>query len=43
MTSDVIVLKLVQPFNVGKYFNIFFGVIYKQRIKWGASDRVFTA
>ena len=30
VASDVIVLKLVQSFDVSKYFNIFFGVIYRQ-------------
>ena len=28
MTSDVIILKLLESFNICKYFNIFFGVIY---------------
>ena len=28
MTSDVIILKLVEPFDICKYFNVFFGVIY---------------
>lgn len=28
MTSNVIILKLVEPFDICKYFNVFFGVIY---------------
>lgn len=42
MAPDIIILKLIQPFNVCKYFNILFGVICRKTMKQEACVRMFS-
>lgn len=42
VAPDVIILKLVQPFNVCKYFNILFGVICRKTMRQEACVRMFS-